>query len=123
MRFLLRLVITAFALWLAVRFVPGIGWSGGPLGLLGVAVVFGLLNALVRPILAALSCPLVILTLGLFLIVLNGFMLLLTAWVSGELGLGFTVDGIVPAIVGALLVAVTSAILNLFVADQKKRED
>jgi putative membrane protein len=123
MRFLLRLVITAFALWLAVRFVPGIGWSGGPLGLLGVAVVFGLLNALVRPILAALSCPLVILTLGLFLIVLNGFMLLLTAWVSGELGLGFTVDGIVPAIVGAFVVALTSAILNLFVAEPKKRED
>jgi putative membrane protein len=123
MRFLLRLVITAFALWLAVRFVPGIGWSGSPLGLIGVAFVFGLLNALVRPILAALSCPLVILTLGLFLIVLNGFMLLLTAWVSGELGLGFTVDGLVPAIVGALLVAVTSAILNLFVAEPKTRED
>ena len=123
MRFLLRLVITAFALWLAVRFVPGIGWSGSPLGLIGVALVFGLLNALVRPILAALSCPLVILTLGLFLIVLNGFMLLLTAWVSGELGLGFTVEGLVPAIVGALLVAVTSAILNLFVAEPKTRED
>jgi putative membrane protein len=123
MRFLLRLVVTAIALWLAVRYVPGIGWSGGPLGLLGVAVVFGLLNALVRPILAWLSCPLVILTLGLFLLVLNGFMLLLTAWVSGELGLGFTVDGIVPAIVGAFVVALTSAILNLFVAEPKKRED
>ena len=123
MRFLLRLVITAFALWLAVRFVPGIQWSGSPLGLLGVAVVFGLLNALVRPILAALSCPLVILTLGLFLIVLNGLMLLLTAWISRQLGLGFTVDGLVPAIVGALLVAVTSAILNLFVGEARTRED
>jgi putative membrane protein len=123
MRFLTRLVSTALALWLAVRVVPGIRWTGGPLGLLAVAAVFGLLNALVRPILALLSCPLVILTLGLFLLVLNGFMLLLTSWVSAELGLGFAVDGIVPATVGALLVAITSAILNLLVAEPKPRDD
>jgi putative membrane protein len=123
MRFLLRLVITAFALWLAIRYVPGIGWTGSTIELVGVALVFGVLNALVRPILALLSCPLVILTLGLFLLVLNGLMLWLTAMVSAELGLGFTVDGIVPAVIGALVVSVTSAVLNLFVGAPRKRED
>src|SRR6185503_14817076 len=98
-RFLLRLVITACSLWVAVRFVPGITWTGGALGLLGVAVVFGLVNALVRPLLAMLTCPLVILTLGLFLLVLNALMLWLTAALSVELGLGFGVGGFVPALV------------------------
>ena len=115
MRFLLRLVVTAASLWVAVRFVPGITWTGGALGLLGVAVVFGLVNALVRPLLALLTCPLVILTLGLFLLVLNGLMLWLTAALSQRLGLGFGVAGFVPAFIGALVVSVTSAILNLFV--------
>lgn len=123
MRFLLRLGVTAVALWCAVRFVPGIGWSGNVVGLLGVALVFGLLNALVRPLLAALTCPLVILTLGLFLLVLNGVMLWLTAALSAPLGLGFTVDGFVPAFLGALVVSVVSAILNLFVAEPRERED
>jgi putative membrane protein len=122
MRFLLRLLITAFALWLAVRYVPGIGWSGSPIGLVGVALVFGVLNALVRPIIAFLSCPLVILTLGLFLLVLNGFMLWLTSMVSAELGLGFTVSGIAPAVIGALVVSITSAVLSLFVAEPRKRD-
>src|SRR5688500_5645685 len=123
MRFLLRLIVTAVALWVAVRFVPGIGWTGNPVGLLGVAVVFGLLNALVRPVLALLTCPLVMLTLGLFLLVLNGLMLWLTALLSTRLGLGFTVDGFLPAFIGALVVAVTSAVLSLFVGGAPKRED
>ena len=123
MRFLLRLVFTAVALWVAVRFVPGIGWSGAPVGLLGVALVFGLLNALVRPILAWLTCPLIVLTLGLFLLVLNGVMLWLTAALSERLGLGFTVDGFVPAFLGALVVGITSAFLNLFVGEPRRRTD
>ena len=123
MRFLVRLVATAAALWVAVQFVPGIRWTGSPLGLLGVAVVLGLLNALVRPILALLTCPLVVLTLGLFLLVLNALMLWLTAVLSTRLGLGFTVDGFVPAFVGALVVSVTSAILNVFVSEPDEEGD
>ena len=122
MRFLLRLVATAASLWLAVELVPGIVWTGGPLGLLGVALVFGVLNALVRPLLALLSCPLIIVTLGLFLLVLNAVMLLLTAMVSNSLGLGFRVEGFVPAFLGALVVAVTSAVLSI-VGGPKRRED
>jgi putative membrane protein len=122
MRFLLRLVATAASLWLAVQLVPGIVWSGSPLGLLGVALVFGVLNALVRPLLAILSCPLIVVTLGLFLLVLNAVMLLLTAMVSNSLGLGFRVDGFVPAFLGALVVAITSAVLSIFVGGKEERD-
>jgi putative membrane protein len=123
MRFLVRLVATAAALWLAVQIVPGIVWTGTWLGLLGVALVFGVLNALVRPVLALLSCPLIIVTLGLFLLVLNAVMLLLTAAVSNALGLGFRVEGFIPAFLGALVVAITSAILSVFVGEPRKRDD
>jgi putative membrane protein len=123
MHFLVRLVATAAALWLAVQLVPGIVWTGSPLGLLGVALVFGVLNALVRPLLALLSCPLIVLTLGLFLLVLNAVMLLLTAAVSNSLGLGFRVEGFVPAFIGALVVAITSAVLSVFVGEPSKERD
>ena len=123
MRFVLRLIITACALWVAVHFVPGLSWTGTPLQLLGVAVVFGLVNALVRPLLAMLTCPLVILTLGLFLLVLNALMLWLTAALSAELGLGFGVAGFVPAFLGSLVVSVTSAVLNLFVGTNRPADE
>lgn len=122
MKFLLRLCATAAALWVAVSFVPGLHWTGGALGLLGVALVFGVLNALVRPLLALLTCPLVFLTLGLFVLVLNAVMLWLTALVSTRLGLGFTVDGFVPALLGALVVSITSAILSIFVSEPKDED-
>ena len=121
MRFLLRLVITATALWLAVVLVPGIVWRGSAIGLLAVALVFGLLNALVRPLLVLLSCPLIVLTLGLFLLVLNAVMLLLTASISNSLGLEFRVDGFIPALLGGLVVAIASAILSVFVGEAQRR--
>jgi putative membrane protein len=123
MRFLLRLVITAAALWVAVRFVPGISYTGSWLGLLGVAIVFGLLNAIVRPILFAMTCPLVMVTLGLFVFVLNGVMLLLTSYASLYLGLGFAVEGFVPAVIGSVVISVVSAVLNIFVGDDKRDSD
>jgi putative membrane protein len=122
MRFLVRLITTAAALWMAVRFVPGTTWSGGPLGLLGVAIVFGLVNALVRPVLALLTCPLMILTLGFFVLVLNALMLWLTAALSEQLGLGFGVSGFIPAFLGALTVSITSAVLNTFVGADEPEE-
>jgi uncharacterized membrane protein YvlD (DUF360 family) len=79
MRFILRLLITAASLWAAVYFVNGISYEGPWYGLLAVAIIFGLVNAIIRPILAALTCPLVMLTLGLFVFVLNGIMLSITS--------------------------------------------
>jgi putative membrane protein len=125
MRFLIRLLVTAAALWVAVRFVPGIEYRGHWAGLLAVALVFGLVNAIIRPILFLLTCPLVLATLGLFVFVLNGLMLWLTGELSGALGIDFAVTGIVPAILGALCVSIVSTILSIFVGnpdDAKERE-
>lgn len=120
MRFLLRLLATAAALWVAVFLVPGISYEGGGLGLLGVALVFGFVNAFIRPILKLLTCPLVVLTLGLFIFILNAFLLWLTAEIAQWLGLGFDVDGFIAALIGALIVGIVSTILNLFVGKNKK---
>lgn len=121
MRFLLRLAITAAALWVAVWLVPGIEHVGPWYELLGVALVFGLVNAIIRPLLLMLTCPLVVLTLGLFIFVLNALMLWLTGAVSGALGLGFAVRGFLPALVGGLVVGIVSTMLNLFLGTKRKR--
>lgn len=115
MHFLLRLLATATALWVAVLIVPGITYTGGVLGLLVVALVFGLVNAIVRPVLKLLTCPLVILTLGLFVFVLNALMLWLTSELALALGIGFDVDGFLAALLGAIIVGIVSTLLNLFV--------
>ena len=117
MRFLLRLLINAAALWVATRIVPGVSHTGSGLNLLLVALVFGLLNALLRPLLAFLSCPLVILTLGLFTLVINAVILMLTSALSGSLGIGFHVDGFWAAFLGALVVSIVSILLSIFVRD------
>lgn len=113
MLFLIRLIATAVALWVSVRIVPGITYTGGALGLLVVAVVFGLVNAFVRPVLKLLTCPLVVLTLGLFIFVLNGLMLWLTSELSLALGIGFDVDGFWAAVLGAIIVGLVSMVLTL----------
>jgi putative membrane protein len=122
MRFLLRLLINAVALWAAVRLVPGVSFSGNPVTLLGVALVFGILNAIVRPILMLLSLPALLLTLGLFTFVINGVLLWLTSALSRSLGLGFNVRGPGAAIVGALVVTVVSFVLSLFLGREKQDE-
>jgi putative membrane protein len=117
MRFVLRLLINAAALWAATQIVPGVTHSGSGGTLLLVALVFGLLNALLRPLLALLSCPLLILTLGLFTLVINAVILLLTSALSGSLGIGFHVDGFWAAFLGALVVSIVSIVLSIFVRD------
>jgi putative membrane protein len=120
MRFLIRLVITAVALWAAVELIPGIEHSGPWLNLVGVALVFGIVNAVIRPLLLMLTCPLVLLTLGLFIFVLNALMLMLTGALSNALGLGFTVAGFIPALLGGLVVGLVSTALNIIVGDKEK---
>lgn len=120
MRFLIRLVITAVALWAAVYLVQGITYEGPLYKLLIVAFVFGLVNAVIRPILTALTCPLIVLTLGLFLLVLNALMLVLTSALANALGIQFRVSGFIDALVGGIIVGVVSAILNLLVKDKRE---
>lgn len=117
MRFLLRLLITAAALWVATRIVSGITYTGSGWTLLGVALVFGLVNAIVRPILTFVTFPLYILTLGLFTFVVNALMLWLTSALSRSLGLGFHVAGFGAAFWGALVVSIVSFLLSLFVSE------
>lgn len=121
-RFLLHLLISAAALWCAVRLVPGIGFAGGPLALLGVALVFGVLNAFVRPVLKLLSCPILILTLGLFTFVLNAVVLWMTAALSTALGLRFEAPLFGPAFLGALVVSLVSTVLSLILPDDDGRD-
>jgi len=116
MNFLLRLVVNAAALWVATEIVPGVGYEGGALPFLAVALIFGLINATIRPITKLLTCPLILLTLGLFALIVNGLMLWLTSSVAGSLGLGFRVAGFWPAFWGALVVSIVSTLLSRFVA-------
>lgn len=120
MRFLVRLVINALALWVATRIIPGIAYDGGPWNLFLVALLFGVLNAVVRPILKFFSIPALIVTLGLFIFVINAIMLWLTSALSGAFGLGFHVEGFVAAFLGALVVGFVSFVLSFFVPDEKK---
>ncbi|MDO9707330.1 phage holin family protein [Paracraurococcus lichenis] len=103
MGFWARTFITAFALWAATQLVPGIEVRG-VFSLLLAALVFGLVNAVVRPVLVLLSLPFTLVTLGLFLFVVNAAMLGLTAWLLP----GFRVDGFGPALFGAIVVSVMS---------------
>jgi len=117
MPFLIRLLVNAAALWVAARLVPGVSYAGGALPFLGVALVFGVVNAFIRPIAKVLTFPFIIVTLGLFALVVNGLMLWLTSALAARLGLGFHVTGFWPAFWGALVVSIVSTILSMFVAD------
>ncbi|HLG57047.1 MAG TPA: phage holin family protein [Vicinamibacterales bacterium] len=123
MHILLRLVINAAALWVATRLVPGISFTGDPVLLLGVALVFGVLNVSVKPVLMLLTFPFLIITLGLFTLVLNAIMLWLTSVLSDALGLGFHVSGAIPALVGAIVVTVVSFVLSMFVSSGEKKKN
>ena len=116
MRFIVRLLVNAAALWAATRIVSGVTFTGGWLPFLGVALVFGAVNAFVRPVARVLTFPLVILSLGLFLLVINGLMLWLTSALSDALDLGFRVRDFWSAFWGALVVSLVSGLLSLMLA-------
>ena len=120
MSFLIRLFVNAAALWIATQFVTGVTYRGAVLPFIGVALVFGLVNAIIRPILKIFTFPLFILTFGLFALVLNGFMLWLTSSLSNVLGLGFHVNGFGPAFWGALVVTLVSTLLGILVRDRER---
>jgi putative membrane protein len=123
MGIILRLVITAVSLWIATLVIDGIKLTTESLPtkvgtLLAVAVIFGIVNAILRPIIKTIGCGLYVLTLGLIAVVVNGLLFLLTSWIAGEFDLPFHVDDFWPsAVLGALLVGVVSWVLNLLVPD------
>jgi putative membrane protein len=119
MTFLMRVIINALAIWLATRVLDGLVVVGGDdttakvLVFLGVALVFGIVNALVKPIVVLLALPLYILTLGLFTIVVNAAMLSLVGWLSEGTEYGLRIDNFGTAMLGALIVSVVSFVLNV----------
>lgn len=123
MTLLLRLAINAAALYAATRFVDGIAYVGEPVGLIGVALVFAVVNTFIKPVVKFFSFPVIFLTLGLFTLVVNGLMLMLTAHWSSALGFAFTVRGLGAAWKGALVVSIVSYVLGwLLVEDEKERK-
>ena len=123
MRFLLRLVANAAALAVATWLLAGIQLTAAGTGdkvlvLLVVALIFGIVNAIVKPVFTLVTACLVLLTLGLFLLVINALMLLLTSWVATRVGVGWYVDGFGTALLGSVVVSVVSFVLNAFLPDR-----
>jgi putative membrane protein len=110
---LLHWLLNAAALWIAAYLLPGLDFRGSVTDLLLVAAVFGVVNSLLRPFLTVLTCPLIVLTLGLFTLVINALMLLVTGWLSARWDLGFTVTGFWAAFLGGLVVGFVSLLLSL----------
>jgi putative membrane protein len=117
MAFFVRWLVNAAALWVATRIVPGVTYAGGWVPFLGVALIFGIVNAFIRPVAKVLTFPLIILTLGIFALVVNGLMLWLTSAMSGALDLGFHVRGFWAAFFGALVVSIVSTLLSMLITE------
>lgn len=117
----IRWLINTLALYLAVQIVSGVHYDKGPLGLLIVAAIFGLVNSTLKPLLTILSCPLILFTLGFFTLVINALLLMLTAWLSAQFDLGFGVDGFWPAFWAGLLIGIVSVFLSLAVGEKEIR--
>ena len=123
MRFLVRFIITLIALYAAVWLINGIEVVGTSawLAYTVMAVVLSLVNMFIKPILKFLSCGLIAATLGLFLLVINTFVLWLASWICVNLlGIGFVVDGVWPAFLGSLIISAVSFVLTIFVPDDDK---
>ena len=123
MRFVVRILAGAVALAVAAGLIEGISVGPGTTSerlftLLAVAVIFGLVNAIIRPIVRLISIPLFIITLGLFTFVVNALMLMLTAWIGDQFDLAFEVDGFWSALLGALVISVVTFALNVLLPDR-----
>jgi putative membrane protein len=116
MRFLLRLLLNGAAVFLAAQLIPGIGVTG-PGAALAAGIVLGLVNTFIRPVLVLLTLPFTIVTLGLFIFVINAICLALAAWLVP----GFTVSGFWAALVGALFISIISWLLSALLIDKDRR--
>jgi putative membrane protein len=123
-KFVISVVVDALALAAAVWLIGGISLTGDTtedqiLVLIVVALIFGVINAFVAPLVKLLSLPFIILTLGLFLLVINALMLMLTSWIAGQVGLGFEVDGFWSAVLGAIVITIAGWILEAILPSGK----
>jgi putative membrane protein len=114
------ILVTAAAMWVAVQIVPGLDFSGELWKLLLVAFIFGLINAFIRPILLIFTLPITIMTLGLFLLVLNALLLLLTGAISAELNLGLTVADFWAALLGSIVISIVGLVLSMVIGTTRR---
>ena len=112
-RLISHLIINGIALWLAAQFISGVHFDGNLISLVVLALVFGVVNTLIKPIVRLLTLPLTLLTLGLFALVVNALMLLLTSALDSSYG----VDGFIPALLASIFISVVSTVLNWFIRD------
>ena len=119
-KFILRWAINAIALYLAVLILPGIDLRTDLVSILWLALIFGLVNALLRPLIQILTCPLIILTLGLFTIVINTFLFWLTSVIGQSFGFGLTISDPVwwNAFLGGLVVSIVSVVMTMILKDE-----
>jgi putative membrane protein len=115
--FLTRTIATGLGLLVAVSIVPGLNFGGSAGQFLVLALIFGLVNAVIRPILKLLSCPLVLLTLGLFVLIINALMLYITQALAQSVGIAFAVDNFGSALIGAIVISIVSVIANSVIRD------
>ena len=123
--FLIRVVVNGLALWVAALVVPGVNlatgdgsWTNKLLTVLFVALVFGVINAFVKPVVKLLSLPFIVLTLGLFTFIVNAFMLQITEWICDWLVLDFTIDEFFwDAVLAAVVITFVSWLLNIVLPD------
>jgi putative membrane protein len=120
----IQILINAAALYVAQLLVDGVEFDFSQEGawwqFLLVALIFGLVNTFLRPILRILTLPITMVTLGLFLVVINALLLLLVSWITTELALGFTVDGFIPAILGSIVISIVSLLLSMVIGAGRK---
>lgn len=121
-RLLLRWACTAVAIYVAVKLLPGIQFEGPWWHLAIVALIFGFINALVRPIMVFLTCPLILLTLGLFTLILNAMMLSITAATAKTFGIHFQVAGFWAAFWGAIVISIVSGVFNLLIGSDNEAD-
>lgn len=120
-RFVIRWAINAVALYAAIQLIPGVQAQNTDWGaILGLALIFGLVNALISPFLKLLTCPLIILTLGLFTLLINTFIFYLAGEIGTWFGIGFEVSGFGAAFLGGLVTSIVSIILTLLFKDEMK---
>ena len=118
MKLILRILINAAAIWLASLLLDGFSFSGNIFSLIVVGIIFGLVNAFIRPVVKLLTLPITVITLGLFTLVINTIMLMLTVWFSSALSLtGGLFANIFVAFVGAIIISVVSTMLSWFLPD------
>jgi putative membrane protein len=117
--YVIQILINAAALYVAQLLIDGVDFDFGQenawLSFLLVALIFGVVNTFLKPVLRILTLPITIITLGLFLLVLNALLLLLVGAISSELRLGFTVDGFLPALLGSIVISIVGLLLSMVI--------